>query len=157
MEKVIVHSFEEFESYVGKVVGVSDYIKITQEQIDKFAEATGDFQWIHTDVERCKKESQFGTTIAHGYLTLSLIPQLFDQIVDVSSADMTVNYGIENFKFNQAVKVDSEVRLVMKLKEVKNLRGICRANMEVKMEIKDEKKPAYKGNILFLYHFSENA
>ncbi len=155
MEKVIVHSFEEFESYVGKEIGVSDYVKITQDQINKFAAATGDFQWIHTDPERCKKESQFGTTIAHGYLTLSLIPQLFDQIVDVSSADMTVNYGIENFKFNQAVVVDSEVRLVMKLKECKNLRGVCRAKVDVKMEIKDQKKPAYTGTIIFLYHFSE--
>lgn len=155
MEKVIVHSFEEFESYVGKEIGVSDYVKITQDQIDKFAAATGDFQWIHTDPERCKSESQFGTTIAHGYLTLSLIPQLFDQIVDVSSADMTVNYGIESFKFNQAVAVDSEVRLIMKLKECKNLRGVCRAKVDVKMEIKDQKKPAYTGTIIFLYHFSE--
>ncbi len=155
MKKVIVHSFEEFESYVGKEIGVSDYIKITQDQIDKFAAATGDFQWIHTDPEKCKNESQFGTTIAHGYLTLSLIPQLFDQIVDVSSADMTVNYGIESFKFNQAVVVDSQVRLVMKLKECKNLRGVCRAKVDVKMEIKDQKKPAYTGTIIFLYHFSE--
>lgn len=154
MKKVIVNSFEEFESYVGKEIGVSDYHQITQEQIDKFAAATLDFQWIHTDKERCKKESQFGTTIAHGYLTLSLIPHFFDQIVDFTTADMTVNYGIENFKFNQAVLVDSEVRLVMKLKECKDLRGTCRAKVEVKMEIKGEKKPAFTGVIIFLYHFS---
>jgi len=154
VEKVIVNSFEEFESYTGKEIGASDYVKITQEQINKFAEATGDFQWIHTNPEKCAKESQFGTTIAHGYLTLSLIPQLFDQIVDFTTADMTVNYGIESFKFNQAVKVDSEVRLIMKLKECKDLRGTCKAKVEVKMEIKGEKKPAFTGIIIFLYHFA---
>ena len=74
MSKLIVGSFEEFEKHIGKEIGISPYLRITQDQIDTFADATLDHQWIHTDPERAKKEGQFGSTIAHGYLTLSIIP-----------------------------------------------------------------------------------
>jgi len=79
MNKIVINSFSEFEKYVGKELGVSEYHKITQDQINKFAAATLDFQWIHTNVERAKKESPFKTTIAHGYLTLSIVPYLWDR------------------------------------------------------------------------------
>lgn len=153
MSKIIINNLEEFAAYEGKDIGVSDYLKITQEQINKFAAATLDFQWIHTDVERAKKETPFGSTIAHGYLTLSVLPYLWEQIIEVNNLKMQVNYGIEKFKFMEAVRVDDEVRLLVKVSSIKDLRGICKAEMQIKLEIKDRKKPAYTGTIVFLYHF----
>lgn len=153
MSKITITSFEDFEKYVGQEMGISDYLTITQEQIDKFADATLDHQWIHTDAERAKKESPFGNTIAHGYLTVSLLPYFWEQVVEIENVKMQVNYGIENLRFNEAVVVNSEVRLRVKLLSLKNLRGITKAQLEVTMEIKDNKKPAYSGVITFLYHF----
>jgi acyl dehydratase len=153
MSKVVINSFAEFEQYTGREIGVSDYLKITQEQINRFAEATLDHQWIHTDPERAKSESQFKSTIAHGYLTLSLIPYLWEQIAAVNNIKMLVNYGIENLRFNQPVLVNQEVRLRVKLQAISNLRGIAKTEMVVALEIKDNTKPAFTATILFLYHF----
>jgi len=153
MSKVIINSLAEFAALEGKEIGTSGFLKITQEQINKFADATLDFQWIHTDTERAKKETQFGSTIAHGYLTLSVLPYLWEQIVEVNNIKMQVNYGIEKFKFMEAVRVNDEVRLAVKVSSIKDLRGICKAEMDIKLEIKDRKKPAYTGTIVFLYHF----
>ncbi len=152
MSKIIINSLADFEALEGKNLGVSNYFKITQEQINKFAEATLDYQWIHTDIERAK-ETQFGSTIAHGYLTLSVLPYLWEQIIEVNNLKMQVNYGIEKFKFMEAVRANDEVRLKVTVKSIKNLRGICKAEMRVSLEIKDRKKPAYMGSVLFLYHF----
>ncbi len=154
MSKVIIHSFAEFEEYVGKELGVSAYLKITQEQINHFADATLDHQWIHTDPKRAATESPFKTTIAHGYLTLSIIPYLWDQIAEIKNIRMLVNYGIEKLKFNQPVVVNSQVRLRVKLQSLVNLRGIAKAEMNVELEIKDNKKPAFIATIVFLYHFN---
>ena len=109
-DMVVIKTHNEFESHLGKELGVSNWHTITQEQINNFADATLDHQWIHTDPEKAKKESPFKTTIAHGYLTLSLIPFFWKQIVDVQNLKMEVNYGIERLKFGQAVIVGSEVR-----------------------------------------------
>lgn len=153
MDKVIINSFEEFEQYVGKEIGVSDYLKITQERINLFADATLDHQWIHVDVERAKSESIFHTTIAHGYLTLSLLPYLWTQIIDVRNLKMMINYGMDKLKFGQAVVVDSEVRIRVKLLSVVNLRGTIKAEMKVTMEIKDAPKNAFEATVFFLYNF----
>lgn len=153
MSKVKIKSFEDFEQYVGQEMGVTDYHTITQEQVNKFADATIDHQWIHLDQERAKKESPFGTTIAHGYLTVSLLPYFWDQVVSIENVKMQVNYEIEKLRFNEAVAVGSQVRLRVTLLSLKNLRGITKAQLQVKMEIKDVKKPAYEGVITFLYHF----
>ena len=153
MSKFSVGSIAEFEKYIGHELGVSDYITITQEQINKFADATLDHQWIHTDPERAA-QSQFKSTIAHGYLTLSLVPYLWEEIADIKNVKMLVNYGIEKLKFNQAVLVNSQVRLLVKLQALTNLRGIAKTEMEVTLEIKDNAKPAFTGNIVFLYHFN---
>ncbi|MGV3704555.1 MAG: MaoC family dehydratase [Arcticibacter sp.] len=150
---ISINNFQEFEQYKGQELGVSAYHKITQEQINKFSEATLDYQWIHTDVERAAAESPFKTTIAHGYLTLSLIPYLWQQIVTIGNLKMEINYGIESLRFGQAVRVDSEVRLKAKLSDVVNLRGTVKATVEVTLEIKDEKKSAFNGEAVFLYHF----
>ncbi len=153
MSQITIGSFEDFEKFIGQDLGVSDYHNITQAQIQKFADATLDQQWIHTDPERAKTEGAFGNTIAHGYLTLSLVPYLWEQIVQVKNLKMMVNYGIENLRFAQAVLVDSEVRLNANLKNVVNLRGTIKAEVNVKLEIKDQRKPAFSGVLVFLYHF----
>ncbi|WP_373520391.1 MaoC family dehydratase [Aquiflexum sp.] len=153
MSQITIGSFEDFEKYIGRELGVSEYHQITQEQINKFADATIDHQWIHTDPERAKIEGSFGDTIAHGYLTLSLVPYLWDQIIHVNNLKMMVNYGIENLRFAQAVLVNNEVRLSANLKNVVNLRGTIKAEVNVKLEIKNQKKPAFTGVLVFLYHF----
>lgn len=155
MSKVIVNSFKEFEEYVGKEIGVSDYLKITQERINLFADATLDHQWIHVDAERAKVESPFNNTIAHGYLTLSLLPYLWNQVIEVNNIKMLINYGIEKLRFNQPVIVDNEVRLKVKLESLVNLRGISKAEIKFVLEIKDSKKNALEGIVVFLYHFIE--
>ena len=153
MNPIVITSHADFEQFLGKEIGVSDFIKITQDQINIFADATLDHQWIHVDVERCKTESPFQTTIAHGYLTLSVLPHLWEQVVDVRNSKLTVNYGIEKLRFGQAVTVNSEVRVRCKLTSLVNLRGVSKAEILATMEIKDSKKPAFEGTIVFLYHF----
>ena len=153
MSQLIINSYEEFEQFVGKELGVSEYHTITQDQIDLFADATLDHQWIHVDSERAKTESPYGSTIAHGYLSLSMLPYLWNQIIQVNNISMLVNYGIDSFKFGEAVVVNSEVRIRTKLKSIINLRGTAKVEVDAVMEIKDGRKPAYKGILVFLYQF----
>lgn len=153
MAALKIHSFEEYKAYEGKELGTSDYLKITQEQIDKFADATLDHQWIHTDQEKAKKESPFENTIAHGYLTLSVLPYLWGQVVEVKNNKMMVNYGVDNLKFITPVLVDSELRLKASLKSLVNLRGTSKAVLDISIEIKGQKRPALQAEIIFLYHF----
>jgi len=150
---VVIKSHAEFESHLCKEIGVSSWHQITQEQINNFADATLDHQWIHIDAERAKRESPFKTTIAHGYLTLSLIPYFWKQIADVQNLKMEVNYGIEQLRFGQAVLVNSEVRCRVSLKSIVNLRGTTKATLFIQLEIKDQPKHAFTGEVLFLYHF----
>jgi acyl dehydratase len=154
MSKIVINSYKDYEQYTGKELGVSKYFKITQEHISKFAEATLDFQWVHLDVERAKAESPYKTTLAHGYLVLSLIPYLFGQIVEVNNIKIAVNYGIENLRFNHPVLVNSELRIRAKLNSLIDLRGVAKAKIYVTIEILDRKKTALDGTIVVLYHFS---
>lgn len=152
---VIINNYAEFEALLGKEIGTSGWHTITQQQINQFAEATIDHQWIHTDEERAKNEGPFGATIAHGYLTVSLLPYFWHQIADVQNLKMEINYSIENIRFAQPVKVNTRVRLIATLASIVNLRGITKAAIGVTMEIEGEKKPAYKGEVVFLYHFKD--
>jgi acyl dehydratase len=154
MAKVSIGSFEEFSQYIGKPIGVSDYLKIEQSRINQFADATLDHQWIHTDEDRAERESPFKKTIAHGYLALSLVPFLWNQIADIHNIKMLINYGIDKLKFNQPVVVDSEVRLKVKLAALTNLRGIAKAELDAELEIKDNPKPAFTATVILLYHFN---
>lgn len=153
MAKVIINSFSEFETYIGKDLGVSDYVRIDQQRINQFAEATFDHQWIHTDEQRASLESPFKKTIAHGYLALSLVPFLWNQIAEINNIKMLINYGVEDLKFNQPVVVGSEVRLKVKLGSLVNLRGIAKTGLEAVLEIKDNPKPAFTATVVLLYHF----
>ena len=105
MEKLVINSYEEFESYLGKDLGTSEWLEIDQDRINKFADATLDHQWIHVDVERAKEESPFKSTIAHGYLTLSILPYLWAQIIQVNNISMLVNYGMDKMRFGDRKSV----------------------------------------------------
>jgi acyl dehydratase len=154
MPALTIRSLAELEQHAGQELGTSEMHTITQEQINQFAAATLDFQWIHTDPERAATESPFKATIAHGYLTVALLPYLWQQIVAIENLKMQVNYEIESLRFNQAVTVNSQVRLRASLLSVANLRGIAKARVGVTLEIEGEKKPAYAGVVTFLYHFA---
>ena len=153
MEKLIVNSYDEFASHLGQVLGTSDWVEVSQERINLFADATLDHQWIHVDTERAKTESPYKSTIAHGYLTLSLLPHMWNQIIEVNNLKMMVNYGMDKMKFGQAVVTGSSVRLVTTLQSIANLRGVCKAGIKSKIEIKDARKPALEGIATFLYYF----
>ena len=154
MSKLVINSFAELEQYVGKELGESDFITITQDQINLFADATLDHQWIHVDTERAKTESPYKTTIAHGYLNLSILPYLWNQIIEVNNSRLTVNYGIEKLRFNQPVLVNSQVKLWAKLISLVNLRGTAKAEIQISLKIMDNKKSAIDATIVFLYHFN---
>ena len=155
MEKLVINSYEEFESYLGKELGISEWLEIDQDRINKFADATLDHQWIHVDVERAKQESPFKSTIAHGYLTLSVLPYLWQQIIQVNNISMLVNYGMDKMKFGQAVITGSRVRMSAKLHNIQNLRGIAKVEIDFKIEIEGQRKPALQGISSFLYHFNQ--
>lgn len=124
-----------------------------QDRINQFADATLDHQWIHVDVERAKKESPYKSTIAHGYLTLSLLPHLWGQIIEVNNLKMMVNYGMDKMRFGVPVITGSRIRLNAKLDKIENLRGICKAYIGFKIEIEGQRKPALQGEAQFLYYF----
>jgi len=151
---VIINNYDEYKIHEGQILGLSKWHKIDQLQINKFADATLDHQWIHVDKERAEKEGPFKSTIAHGYLTLALIPYLWKQIAEVRNVKMEINYGIENFKFGQAVLVNDYVQLQAKVKTITNLRGTVKAVIQATLLIKDNSKPAYVGDVVFLYHFA---
>jgi acyl dehydratase len=151
---IIINNFDEYKLLEGCVAGTSSWHIIDQNQINRFADATLDHQWIHTDERRAAQESPYHSTIAHGYLTLSLIPYLWKQIAEVKNISMEINYGIENLKFGQPVKVNDEVSLQATIKSVNNLKGTVKVVVGAKLIIKDQAKPAYTGDVVFLYHFS---
>ena len=153
MEKVIINSYDEFAAYLGKEIGKSDWLLVDQDRINLFADATLDHQWIHVDTERAQRESPYKSTIAHGYLTLSLLPYLWDQIVDVHNIKMLVNYGMDQMRFGQPVITGSRVRLVTTMHNIQNLRGICKTEIKFKIEIEGQRKPALEGIATFLYYF----
>jgi len=153
MSKAIINNYDEFAALLGQNIGISDYVELTQERINLFADATLDHQWIHVDKERAERESPFGTTIAHGYLTLSMLPYLWNQIIEVRHLKMMVNYGMDKMKFGQAVKSGEQVRLVADLYAIENLRGVTKAQVKFAIEIKDAPKKALTGIATFLYYF----
>ena len=153
MSKLVINNYEDFAAMLGKNLGISDYVELSQERINLFADATLDHQWIHVNPEKAAVESPFKTTIPHGYLTLSMLPYLWNQIIEVNNLKMMVNYGMDKMKFGQAVKSGESIRLVPDLASIANLRGTVKAEIKFRIEIKDQRKPALEGNALFLYYF----
>ena len=149
MAQTTVEGVEGVLAKVGQHLGHSDWVEITQEQVDKFAEATHDHQWIHVDVERAKRESPFGGPIAHGYLTLSLVSALSGQIIEATGFRMGVNYGADKIRFMSPVPVGTRVRASATLDEAKQFEGGVQMNLGITMEIENQSKPAMVASILF--------
>jgi acyl dehydratase len=139
----------ELESTTGRDLGTSDWHEITQAQIGQFAEATGDHQWIHVDPEAAAK-GPFGTTVAHGYLTLSMLPMLLSEIVSVSDAVMGVNYGTEKIRFTAPVPSGSRVRLHAKLVRAERRGRSVVWAVGVEVEIEGKEKPALVGEVVYM-------
>jgi acyl dehydratase len=152
-ERLVIPDVNSLRDWLGKKLGTSDWLEVTQQRIDLFAEATGDKQWIHVDVERAKRESPFGGTIAHGHLTLSLAPYLFDQILEVKGARMTVNPGIERMKLRTPVRAGDRVRLHATLKSIRDMPGgALRATITLEFEVEGQSKPAAFGDAALVYY-----
>jgi acyl dehydratase len=135
-------TFEELPGLAGQELGISDWVTIDQDRINKFADATGDHQWIHLDAERAKKEMPGGKTIAHGYLTVSLIPWLAGGFLKVEGVTRGINYGSNKVRFTNMVPVDSRVRARSRLLSVEPRGGGMQLTSEVTIEIEGEKRPA---------------
>ena len=142
-------TLQELEQSGEQELGATDWVTIDQRSIDLFAEATGDHQWIHVDPERAA-DGPFGQTVAHGYLSLSLIPGLLEQLLRVSDARMGVNYGIEKVRFTAPVPSGSEVRLHATLHSAERRGEGVLFRLRVTVEIRDEEKPALVGEVLYL-------
>ena len=154
MGKLIINSYDEFAAHQGEELGTSEWLQVDQDRINQFADATLDHQWIHVDTERAKTESQFGTTIAHGYLTLSVLPYLWGQIVDVQNVKMLVNYGIDKMKFGQPVLSGQSLSLTTSLHSIANLRGAVKTEVKFTMNVKETGKKAIEGIAIFIYYFN---
>src|SRR5436190_17592262 len=139
-------TIEELEQSGERELGTSDWHEITQEQINLFAEATGDHQWIHVDPEAAA-DGPFGTTVAHGYLTLSMLPMLLSEVVSVSDAVMGVNYGTEKIRFTSPVPSGSRVRLQATLARVERGGPIVVWTVGVQVEAAGQEKPALVGEV----------
>lgn len=139
---------EELRQLVGQHLGYSPYVEITQDQVNQFADATGDHQWIHVDVEQAKS-GPFGGPIAHGYLTLALGPYLYPQVVDITGFSMGVNYGANKIRFPAPVMVGSNLRLGVELLEVDDIPGGVQTLMRFTFECEGATKPSCVAEIIF--------
>ncbi|ANK82966.1 MAG: enoyl-CoA hydratase [Rhizobiales bacterium NRL2] len=146
-----VETPQDLKQHVGEDCGVSEWVTVDQEMIDKFADATGDHQWIHVDVERAKKEMPGGKTIAHGFLTLSLVPMLSSQTLEIRKRSRGLNYGTNKIRFTNMVPAGSRVRMRQKIKEVNDVAGDgVQLIAEVSMEIEGQERPAMVAEFISL-------
>jgi acyl dehydratase len=136
----ITTTLADLPKYEGEIIGPSDWVEITQERVNKFAEATSDFQWIHVDVERA--ENEIGGTIAHGFLTLALIPFLSHGFLDIIDSSRGMNYGVENVRFTNPIKVGKRIRAITKIIEARKRVKMYQITLETTIEIEGEKRPA---------------
>src|SRR3954465_3095571 len=143
-----IQGIDGLKAMAGEHLGHSDYIGITQDQVNRFADATGDHQWIHVDVERANRESPFGGPVAHGYLTLSLGPVLYPPLVSLSGFTGGVNYGANKIRFISPVPVGANLRLGVKLLDVTDITGGIQSTMEFPFEVEGNAKPACVAEII---------
>jgi acyl dehydratase len=153
MAQLVIPDLPSLHGWVGKKLGTSDWFEVSQERIDRFAEVTGDRQWIHVDRERAKRDSPFGGTIAHGHLTLSLAPHLFRQIAEVKGVRMIVNPGIEHMRLRAPVRAGERVRLHATLKDARDLPGgALRITLGLHFEVEGQSRPAAVGDAALVYY-----
>ena len=153
MSKRILKSVDDFLNLSGELLGTSEWLTINQDVINHFADSTFDHQWIHVDTERAKTYSPYQTTIAHGYLTLSLIPHFLDEIIEVENLKQLVNYSVDKMVFHSVVPVNSKLRMKATLKSAKDLGNICKASILCSFEVEGKEEPVLDGTIVFLYYF----
>ena len=146
-----INGAEELRALVGEELGVSDWLEITQERIDQFADATGDHQWIHVDPERAK-DGPFGTTIAHGYLTMSLAAGLVPSVVRVQGFSMAINYGIDKLRFPAPVPVGSKLRVHVQLTAVDDVANGIQSTYRLTFEVDGSEKPACVADVLYRWY-----
>ena len=152
---IVVRSVEEAKALEGQELGVSKWLLVDQERINKFAEATDDYQWIHVDTDRAKAELPIGSTIAHGYLLTALFPALIEDIVRFEG-ERAINYGLNKVRFRQMVPAGSRVRLRSILKSVRKRVGAMQVLLENTLEIEGQPKPACVAETIALYFQSES-
>jgi acyl dehydratase len=148
MSARVINGVEGLKAAVGEHLGYSEYMEITQDRVNRFADATGDHQWIHVDVERAKS-GPFGGPIAHGYLTLSLGPALYPTVVRIEGFSMGVNYGANKVRFPSPVPVGARLRLGVKLLAVEEIAGGVQSTMEFTFECEGAPKPSCVAEIIF--------
>lgn len=148
-----IGTIPEIKNHIGIPLGHSNWVLIDQAMIDSFAAATGDRQWIHINPDRARDESPFGQTVAHGYLTLALLPSLITQILHVENCSMVVNYGIDRVRLPSPVLSGSRIRLAAEFKTVRELQnGAARAVINFRFEIEKGTKPACTGDVVYVYY-----
>jgi len=147
----VIEGSDGLKALIGEHLGYSEWMEVTQERVDQFAQATGDHQWIHVDVERAKRESPFGGPIAHGYLTLSLGPVLMPQVMMTTGFKMGVNYGCNKVRFMAPVPVGAKVRLGIKLLAVDDIAGGIQQTLEFAFETEGaaQSKPSCVAEVIF--------
>ena len=149
MKTLVVESPKDLKAHVGEELGPSDWMTVDQAMIDKFAEATGDHQWIHVDVERAKREMPGGKTIAHGYLTLSLVPRMAATLLKVSKRSRGINYGSNKVRFTNAVPAGARVRLRQRIVNVEPVAGNgFRVTSEMTVELEGQERPALVAELM---------
>jgi acyl dehydratase len=151
----VIRSIEEARSLEGQEIGISDWITIDQKRIDRFAEATNDFQWIHVDKERAVRELPNGRTIAHGYLTLALVPALTSDFVKVENLARALNFGCNKVRFYTMVPDGSRVRARATVLQARKRGGALHLTSEVRIEVEGEKKPACVAETIGMFFFNE--
>lgn len=151
----IIKSIEDAKALEGVEVGLSDWVVIDQYRIDQFAAATADHQWIHVDTERAAREMPDGKTIAHGYLTLALIPALTARFIEVENVAQTINFGLNKVRFYVPVPVGSQLRCRAKVVQARKRAGALLLTGEVRIEVEGQRKPACVAETLGMYFFNE--
>ena len=152
MAAKIINGIGEILALANQEIGRSEWLEITQERVNAFADATLDHQWIHIDAERAKAESPFKTPIAHGYLTLSLLAYLLDQVIEVKGVKMVINYGLNKLRYPTPVPVGSRLRLALAFGGVEEIKGGVQVSMLTTVELDGSPKPAAVAEVLFRYY-----
>ncbi len=153
----VIKSIADAKALEGEEVGLSDWVVIDQNRIDQFAEATTDYQWIHVDTERCAREMPNGRTIAHGYLTLALIPALTGDFVHVENLARAINFGVNKVRFYTPVPSGARVRARVRVLQARRRAGALLLTSEVRIEVDGERKPACVAETLGMYFFDEES
>ena len=146
-------TIDELRGHIGEEIAVGHWVAVTQDQINLFAEATGDYQWIHLERQRAAAESPYGTTVAHGFLTLSMIPRFMEETVALPPAKMSVNYGLNRVRFAAPVPAGGKVRPRVTLKDVKDIAGGAQIYWRVVIEVEGSEKPACVAETISLLYF----